>query len=110
VIKAIRKRAGVGGNNDPYLEDCKADKNKMQELIHNERRLELCFEGFRFWDVRRWKNNLNETARGISWKSDGTYEIFNVEARSFQDYMIYPPIPYSETLKYSNLLQNNGWK
>ena len=26
-----------------------------------------------------------------------------------EDYMIYGPIPYSETLKYNNLLQNKGW-
>lgn len=26
----------------------------MQRLIRNERRLELCFEQVRFWDVRRW--------------------------------------------------------
>lgn len=109
VIKAIRKRAGVGGTTDPYLEECKASKEAMRALIHNERRIELCFEGFRFWDLRRWKDNMNETARGIDWKSDGTYEILDVEKRSFQDYMIYPPVPYSETLKYSNLLQNKGW-
>jgi muconolactone delta-isomerase len=109
LIKAIRKRAGVGGNADPYLEACK-NKNDMRKLIRNERRLELCFEGFRFWDLRRWNENLTETARGISWKQDGTYELFDVEARSFQDYMVYSPIPYSEILKYSNLIQNRGWK
>lgn len=52
VIKAIRKRAGIGENGgDPYLESVKGDKDKMRELICNERRLELCFEGFRFWTV-----------------------------------------------------------
>ncbi|MDR0700294.1 MAG: RagB/SusD family nutrient uptake outer membrane protein [Tannerella sp.] len=109
VIKAIRQRAGVGGTNDEYLEFCAANKDEMRKLIRNERRLELCFESFRFWDLRRWKENLNETAKGINWKADGTYEVFDVEQRTFRDYMIYPPIPYSETLKYSNLLQNKGW-
>ena len=40
----------------------------MRELIRNERRLELCFEGFRFWDLRRWKvpmEKLTETAKGV---------------------------------------------
>ncbi|MDR1121306.1 MAG: RagB/SusD family nutrient uptake outer membrane protein [Dysgonamonadaceae bacterium] len=110
VIKAIRQRAGVGGSADPYLESCKGDPNRMRELIRNERRLELCFEGFRFWDLRRWKENLSEAAMGVNWKTDGTYEEFEVEKRAFEEYMIYPPIPYSETLKYSNLLQNRGWK
>ena len=53
VIKAIRKRAGIGGTSDPYLEQCAGDRDKMANLIRNERRLELCFEGFRFWDIRR---------------------------------------------------------
>ncbi|MDR0573424.1 MAG: RagB/SusD family nutrient uptake outer membrane protein [Tannerella sp.] len=110
IIKAIRTRAGVGVNNgDPYLEECMADQDKMRTLIRNERRLELCFESFRFWDLRRWKINLNETAHGmdISAASD---RIFDVENRSYEDYMYYGPIPFSETLKYSNLVQNKGWK
>ncbi len=108
VIKAIRQRAGVGGTSDPYLETCAADQSKMRELIHNERRLELCFESFRFWDLRRWKADLNETARGVD--INGTsINYIDVEERSFRDYMYYCPIPYSEVLKYSNLKQNRGW-
>ena len=55
VIKAIRKRAlgeGVEGG-DRYLESIKGNKEKMRELIRNERRLELCFEGARFWEDRK---------------------------------------------------------
>ena len=109
VIKAIRKRAGVGGNDDPYLELCKADQVKMRELIRNERRLELCFEGFRFWDIRRWKLNLTENAHGMNVNGNTYTPIENVEIRSYQDYMYYGPIPYSEVMKYSNLVQNKGW-
>lgn len=109
VIKAIRQRAGIGvGNNDPYLEHCKTDKDIMRELIRNERRLELCFESFRFWDLRRWKSNLNESARGMNINGT-TYTEFTVEERLYQDYMYYGPIPYSEVLKYDNLIQNKGW-
>lgn len=115
VIKAIRKRA-LSPNasfNDPYLEECKTDQSKMRELIRNERRLELSFEGFRFWDLRRWKvdlNKLNETARGLD--VDGTVitPLDNVEIRSFQSYMYYGPIPITEVQKYNQLLQNQGWR
>ena len=110
VIKAIRNRASVGvGNGDPYLEECKAGKEKMRSLIRNERRLELCFESFRFWDLRRWKAVLNETARGMDADNNG-YSDFDVENRSYADYMYYGPVPYSEILKYNNLIQNKGWK
>lgn len=109
VVRAIRQRAGVGASNgDQYLESIKGDKDKMRDLIRNERRLELCFEGFRFYDLRRWKADLNEPVRGIR-VEDGVYTTFQVETRNFKDYMIYGPIPYSETLKFSNLQQNAGW-
>lgn len=109
VIKAIRQRAGVGGTDDPYLEECAASQDKMRELIRNERRLELCFEGFRFWDVRRWKLDLNEPVYGLQWNGNN-YQRIMVEERSYEDYMYYSPIPNSEILKYSNLVQNKGWE
>ncbi len=109
IIKAIRTRAGVGTNNgDPYLEQVKNNKEQMRQLIRNERRLELCFEGFRFWDLRRWDENFTIPARGIS-ITNNSYDIITVENRVFEPYMQYGPIPYSEILKYSNLQQNNGW-
>lgn len=109
VIKAIRKRAGVGGTDDLYLEECAESQDKMRELIRNERRLELCFEGFRFWDVRRWKLDLNEPVYGLEWNGN-SYQRITVEERSYEDYMYYCPIPNSEILKYNNLIQNKGWK
>lgn len=109
VVKAIRQRAKVGvDNGDAYLESIKGNKEKMRELIRNERRLELCFEGFRFWDLRRWKHNLTEPAKGIR-ISQGTYTEFTVENRNYADYMNYGPVPYTEVLKFDALKQNQGW-
>lgn len=109
IIKAIRERAGVGTNNDdPYLEECKANKDKMRDLIRNERRLELCFESFRFWDLRRWGIKLTEAARGVD-VNNNVYLPLTVEERAYKDYMLYGPIPYSEILKYNKLIQNKGW-
>ncbi|WP_303029358.1 RagB/SusD family nutrient uptake outer membrane protein [uncultured Duncaniella sp.] len=109
VIKAIRHRA-LGIDDDPYLDECASDVAKMRELIRNERRLELCFENFRFWDLRRWKADLTETARGVDITNNSTYTPLNdVEAREFSAHMIYGPIPEGEVLKFSNLLQNQGW-
>lgn len=113
IIKAIRTRAGVGTtNNHAYLEECAADKGKMRELIKNERRLELSFEGFRFWDLRRWKESLtklNETARGMD-VNGSVFTPIDVQTRVFQNHMIYGPVPNSEVLKYNKLMQNEGWQ
>ncbi|WP_345331236.1 RagB/SusD family nutrient uptake outer membrane protein [Mucilaginibacter defluvii] len=109
VIKKIRQRAGVGLNNgDAYLESIKGDKNAMRTLIRNERRLELCFEGFRFWDLRRWNANLNEPALGVN-IMQSTYTPITVENRAYASFMNYGPVPYSEILKFKALQQNNGW-
>lgn len=109
VIKAIRHRAGL--TDDTYLDECAESKEKMRSLIRNERRLELCFEGFRFWDLRRWNDiaGLNQTAQGIDWNGSESTLLPAVENRAYQEYMIYGPIPYSETLKYNLLYQNKGW-
>ena len=111
VIKAIRQRAGITDNT--YLDQCKADKAKMRELIRNERRIELCFESFRFWDLRRWDANLTEAARGLDINETSAGKditpLNNIEVRDFQPYQKYGPIPQSEVLKYKNLLQNAGW-
>lgn len=113
VIKAIRTRAGIDSS-DPYLESCATSTESMRELIRNERRLELCFENIRFWDLRRWMCDLTETARGveISLGSNGStlvYKSIDVEKRNYQDYMNYGPVPYEEICKWSMLEQNKGW-
>ena len=109
VIKALHDRAGVGND---YLDSIQGDKDKMRELIRNERRIELCFENKRFWDMRRWKLDLTEPAYGVKIEADGgslKYSKFEVEPRSYKDHMYYGPIPELEVLKWSNLDQNKGW-
>ena len=106
VIAAVRKRAGIT-QPDEYLESI-TTKDAMRELIRNERRLELCFESFRFWDMRRWKMDLTQAARGVRIEN-GTFNYFTVEERMYQNnFMHYGPIPYSEVLKYG-IEQNAGW-
>ena len=116
VIKAIRSRAGIGeldingDNSDPYLDECAQSKEKMRALIRNERRIELSFEGFRFWDLRRWQEPINVSVKGMSInQTANTYTPIAVDKCDFKEYMIYGPIPYSECLKFSNLQQNKGW-
>lgn len=105
LIEAIRKRAGIA-QPDVYLASV-TTKEGMRALIRNERRLELCFEGFRFWDIRRWKENLTEPAKGVT-INNNVFSIQNVENRQYSDNMYYGPIPLTEALK-ANLLQNKGW-
>ena len=124
VIKAIRERAGLATNEigmplaegDVYLEDCANDQASMTNLIRNERRIELCFENKRFWDLRRWLLPLNEPVKGMRIDRNNetgelTYTIIDVEDRVYDgSYQHYGPIPKGEVLKWSKLLQNKGWE
>ena len=127
VIKMIRQRGGIVGVyhesedkwNDDYLDECAGDQTKMRDLIYNERRIELCFENKRFWDLRRWKLDINKPVMGVQIKKideskeatpdNLTYTLLEVEDRKFDAYQNYGPIPYSEVLLWSNLKQNQGW-
>ena len=103
IIAMIRSTAGF--TTDNYLPTV-TDKVLMRDLVKNERRIELSFEGFRFWDIRRWNDKvlMKEPARGTQ---DGGISSIHVENRSYEDYMIYGPIPDSECRK--GLVQNKGW-
>ena len=127
IIKAIRERAGIAPEIpgvervDAYLEECKSNKDMMTSLIRNERRIELCFENKRFWDLRRWMLPLNEPVDGVEIKKidadkdpdpdNLVYRRFKVEDRDFDSsYQYYGPIPRGEILKWSQLTQNKGWE
>ena len=108
----------VPGAPDAYLtEVAAAGKDAFDSLVKNERRLETCFEGIRFFDLRRWSTNLtglnNPVHGALITQVAGTpvtytYNLNNVvEARSYTS--AYLPIPYSEMLRMSNLIQNEGW-
>ena len=116
----IRKKANTDGlagfATDPYLtEVAAAGKAPFGEFIKNERRLELSFEGQRFYDIRRWSTDLAPLNKPvhmakITKNADGTftYKLDDIaETRSFIS--AYLPIPYDEMLRMSNLVQNEGW-
>jgi len=104
---------------DPYL-DAQTTETAFDALVKNERRIETCFEGMRFYDLRRWTTDatwqsvINQPVHGaaITLNPDNTtftYDLnFEVESRSFQS--PYLPIPYNEMLRMSNLIQNEGWE
>ena len=113
VIKAIRERAGI--TDTKYLDECAGSTDKMRELIRNERRIELCFEGHRFWDLRRWKADLNEPVKAmeiktVNGKKEYTPRLVTNETRNYDDCMYYGPVPETEINKWSALKQNDGWE
>ncbi len=110
--KLIRDRVGLG--TPSAVKTISVDSFIVR--LKNERRVELCFEGHRFWDVRRWKQGemyFNGDIKGmrVTKNTDNTYtyEPFVVESRVFTENMYVMPIPYDEIQKSKNLVQNTGW-
>lgn len=118
-MELVRERAGIdsdpgtAGYQDQYLQDqAAAGEAAFRDLIRNERRVELAFEGDRFWDLRRWDETLGGEINGVLIQESGgnfTYQEETVETHVFQDYMRFVPVPFNETLLMSNLQQNDGW-
>ncbi len=68
ILQQIRKRAGIEPGADGNYGIVAANRQQMRQAIVDERNIELCFEGFRFWDLRRWRmfNVLdNGTKHGV---------------------------------------------
>lgn len=100
---------------DPYLDEVAADQTLFAEFVKNERRIETSFEGMRFYDIRRWNTSVAAINKPVhkatvTRNEDGTFTYGNavVDNRVFQS--LYLPIPYTEVLKMSNLVQNEGWE
>ena len=120
-ISWLRSRNTYDGDegivDDPYLEEISlAGKEAFDKFIRNERRIETCFEGNRFFDLRRWTTTLGELNREVhgvaitrNAADDYTYDFGHVvENRSFTS--AYWPIPYKEMLSVNGLIQNEGWE
>ncbi|GAA0540580.1 putative outer membrane starch-binding protein [Chitinophaga japonensis] len=53
-VKAIRERAGVENADGAYGLSGIAGRDEAFAAVLNERKIELAYEGKRFWDLRRW--------------------------------------------------------
>lgn len=118
-INKVRERAGLQGVVESWTQYSEQStkpftREGMREIIHDERMIELAFEGQRFWDLRRWKlaeQYMNQPIRG--WNIGGRdLEFYNVTTIytprfEFKDY--FWPIREEERIKNSNLVQNLGW-
>jgi hypothetical protein len=110
-VEAIRQRAGL----NPYQLPTGLSQTDMRTVIQNERRVELAYEGQRFWDVRRWMiaaQTDNQQMTGMEVDRNGpavTYNVFNVRKHNFRTAMYLWPFPQSEVAKSPELIQNPGY-
>jgi hypothetical protein len=106
-LNAIRDRAGITGT----LDAANFTQTTLRERIQKERRVELCFEEHRFFDVRRWKIAnvvLNRPAVGIQ-KVSGQYVRAQMENRIYNSRMDFMPLPLTDVNNCPLIYQNKGY-
>jgi hypothetical protein len=92
-LNTVRERSRVSGT--AYTTASFATAADLLTAIRNERRVELAFEGLRYYDLLRYKQTI--PARGTA------------AAVPYGDPKIVLPIPFIETQSNPNLVQNPGY-
>lgn len=114
-INRVRNRVG--------LPDINSSGDELFKDIQHERRVELSFEGYRFFDVRRWMiapETENLPLEGIEWQkidesgsnsdpNNLNYSIKQFQEREFSERFYYLPIPKTEMDRTDELEQNPGY-
>ncbi len=111
-INQIRDRAGIA-----LLTDID------QQKIRHERKVELAFEGHRYWDLRRWRiatTALTRNFSGLRYVQDyqtGKYKLIvndmidgAVSTPIFYEHNYYFPITLNRTGSNPNLVENPGYE
>ena len=119
-IDKVRLRAGLQGVQAAWNAYSKnpakaATKDGLRQIIHQERRIELCFEAQSGWDLRRWKELQGVLSSPIQgWSIYETEPINYYRPRTLlipvfgqRDYLW--PIKSNNLIINSRLIQNPYW-
>lgn len=122
-IDMVRARAGLQGVQQSWTQYSKNPgkpdtKDGLRQIIHQERRIELAFEGQAGWDLRRWKelqSVLTNPFQGWNTRTAAKtaasyYNIQNYYQPQFgiADYLF--PIQKYDLLTNPNLVQTPYWQ
>ena len=114
-VNAIRKRSGL-----PELASG-LSKEGMREAIRRERRIELCFEAKRFYDIIRWgiaEDVMNKDLHGMKItntspadnKGKWVYEVVGLShPHVFHKKMYINPVPQNVIDQNKEIIQNPGY-
>ena len=100
-----------------------SSQDEMRQFLRDERRRELCFEGLRTMDLKRWgilvetvKDIANDMMEGVapnippySNLADGPSISINSSANAITSDNYYLPIPQTQLTLNPNLKQNPGF-
>ena len=112
-LNSIRQRAGIS---------LLTENTINLEKVRNERKIELAFENFRYWDLRRWRiSEYNQVNNGVRFKGvkaifhypSGKYYFLQKDAetfvRTFRKEHYYNPITTSRINNNTSLVENPNY-
>ena len=119
-IDLVRKRAGLESvitswQNHSTNPTKPNSKDGLRKIIHQERAIEMAFEGVRLWDLRRWKTavkELNGPVQGwdlLKEQAEEYYVPTLLHSRKYQLRDYFWPIKEMDLITNKNLIQNPGW-
>lgn len=118
-LNRIRERAGVRtytiGGTDAQNIHVDNDQESLRKIIRMERRVELCTEGIRYDDLRRWKlaeTVLNGPFYGMNFNGKTAADFYKrtaYQTRVYRKSFYWFPIYLAEIEKNPNLIQAPYW-
>lgn len=115
-VNVVRTRAQMPGIATEFL-----NKSAFRERVRNERRVELCFEDNRLFDIRRWhiahlpenrdmwKMEIAKVAKNATYPTGFHYTPRLYSQRVFEEKHYLFVIKLDDTNIGPNFLQNPGW-
>ena len=122
-VNKVRAKAGLDKNTGGLVETWKqhsinpdkpTTKDGMREIIQRERLIELCFEGQRFFDIRRWKlamDYLNRPIMGwnVTADDESFYTPLYIYSLKFSPRDYFWPIKEDDIYRNTKLIQSPLW-
>jgi hypothetical protein len=119
-IDLVRARAGIPSVEEAWTQyanhpDTYTTKDGFRQIIHQERLIEMAFEGNRFWDLRRWKQSAQQMTGPIrGWnigqsKTENYYHPTVLFDQTYPEKYYFWPVEEHDLITNSNLLQSPGW-
>ncbi|HEY9560437.1 MAG TPA: RagB/SusD family nutrient uptake outer membrane protein, partial [Anseongella sp.] len=119
-IDLVRERAGLHSVEESWSDYSRQStkyttKEGLRDIIQQERLIELCFEGHRYWDIRRWKRGrefFNTNIRGWDIEQEEAtlyYRVKTLYSKKFNIRDYFWPISENNLIRNKKMVQNPGW-
>lgn len=112
-INQVRTRVGIPSLQEAYGK-LTFSQEELRPILRNERRIELCLEDKRWWDIRRWREAeyyLNIPEKGVRVSGDPgnrTYTYVDIQERKFYPRNYLFPLPQSTLDRNEVIRSQNG--